>query len=196
MPQTGPKTPKGRERSSQNARKHGLTSTSMFVLDNETPAEWESLLQTWIDKLRPADDAELNIVTDIAHSQWRLRRCRTYETEIVNEQLKRSPSSGAAFKTLADDSRALELIHRYETRHRRAVERGLATLEKLRAMAADSSRPSVIQVMWVDPPEKPEIPPAEPVQPVHSQYPKPPNRVLPNEMPERGDLPVDPPRAA
>src|SRR5687768_14196579 len=105
------KTPEGREKSSMNALKHGLTSNSMFVLSNETQADWESLLQIWIDTLQPENEAERLIVEDIAHAQWRLRRARTWETKIFNEEMaQHDGDDGQAFKSLADNSRALDAL--------------------------------------------------------------------------------------
>src|SRR5687768_6865034 len=107
-----PKSPEGQQRSSMNALKHGLTSTAMYVLDNETPADWEVLLQVWIDTLEPANEAERLIVVDIAHAQWRLRRAQTWETQLFNREMEQHEDSGAAFKSLADNSRVLESLHR------------------------------------------------------------------------------------
>ena len=148
MARTGPKTPQGRERSSQNAMKHGLTSNRMFVFDNESPEKWQALLEVWTRKLLPADDAEMCIVVDIAHAQWKLRRARTYESGLMDAEMEQQAEKleaaygevdegvrqASAFRALADNSRSLDLLHRYETRARRAFERGLATLEKLRSM--------------------------------------------------------------
>ena len=155
MSQTGPISAEGRERSSRNAMKHGLCSNRMFVFDNESPGKWEALLRVWTDKLRPADDAELCIVLDIAHAQWKLRRARTYESGLMDAEMEEQAEGlanlyeevdegirqASAFKSLADNSRSLDLLHRYETRARRAFERGLSTLEKLRATAPPATQP-------------------------------------------------------
>jgi hypothetical protein len=145
---TGPKTPEGREKSSNNALKHGLTSSKMFVLSNETPEKWHRLLDVWTARLQPRDEAEMQIVTEAAFARWRLQRVWTIETsrldlemdtqapglagkfEIVDEGIRQA----AAFKGLSDDSLSLEQIHRYETRYRRSFERALATLQTLREM--------------------------------------------------------------
>ena len=160
MPQTGPRTPEGRQKSSQNAIKHGLTSSRLFVLENEDPETWAALLRVWTDKLRPKDEAELSVVHDIALAQWGLRRCRTWEAGLMNIEMTEqaetlaetydvydeSVCQASAFKALADQSRALDLLHRCETRHRRAFERGLSVLEKLRAMtAAEPGSPHALQ---------------------------------------------------
>jgi hypothetical protein len=51
----GPKTPEGRERSSMNAHKHGLTSKKEALIREDSYA-FESRKQKWIAKVDPADD--------------------------------------------------------------------------------------------------------------------------------------------
>lgn len=145
---TGPKTTEGRQRSSNNALKHGLTSSKMFVLSNETPEKWLRLVEVWTAKLQPRDEAEMQIVTEAAFARWRLQRVWTIETALYDvemdaqapalakkfEVMDEGVRQASAFKALADNSLSLEQIHRYETRYRRSFERALATLEKLREL--------------------------------------------------------------
>jgi len=55
----GPATPEGRARSSQNALRHGLTvrdaalPTVSVVLDDESPAEFQLLLDSYLDEFAP-----------------------------------------------------------------------------------------------------------------------------------------------
>ena len=70
----GPRTEAGKARSSQNARKHGLLTEKIFILETEDPAEWQKLQNAWIAKLQPKDDLELLAVTRIAFAQWRMHR--------------------------------------------------------------------------------------------------------------------------
>ncbi len=60
-----------------NSLKHGLTTSKMFVLENETPQKWARLLQTWTEKLQPRDEAEMQIVTEAAFARWRMQRVWT-----------------------------------------------------------------------------------------------------------------------
>jgi hypothetical protein len=131
-----------------NALKHGLTSNKMFVLENETPEKWARMLETWVKKLNPRDEAEMQIVTEAAFARWRLQRVWTIETALLDvemdtqaadlaakfEEIDEGVRQASAFKALADRSVSLELIHRYETRYRRSFERALKTLEALREL--------------------------------------------------------------
>jgi hypothetical protein len=147
--QTGPKTPQGKAKSSQNAVKHGLHTSRMFVLTNETPATWDEMQKAWNEKLQPRDEAERLVVLDIAHAQWRICRARTIETALIDLEMdEQAPTLATTFtrmdegtrmacalKGLADNSKALDSIHRYETRARRAFNTGLAALERLRSVS-------------------------------------------------------------
>src|SRR5919108_667460 len=106
----------------------------MFVFANESAEKWTEFLEIWTDKLQPGDEAEACIVFDIAHAQWKLRRARTYESGLMDlereeqaeklaatyEEVDEGIRQASAFKALADHSRSLDLLHRYETRARRA----------------------------------------------------------------------------
>ena len=59
---------------SLNAVKHGLTSTKMFVLQNENPAAWAELLDQCVQDYKPTTPLEHTYVQAIAFSLWRLRR--------------------------------------------------------------------------------------------------------------------------
>jgi hypothetical protein len=147
--QTGPKTPEGKAKSPQNAVKHGLHTSRMFVLTNETPEAWDEMQKAWNDKLQPRDEAERLVVLDIAHAQWRICRARTIETALLDLEMdEQAPTLATTFtemdegtrmacalKGLADNSSALDSIHRYETRARRAFNTGLAALERLRSIS-------------------------------------------------------------
>lgn len=149
----GPKTAQGRERSSLNSLRHGLASRRLYVLSNETPEKWERLLDTWIARLQPADDAELDLVTEAAFARWRMRRLWVIETSLMDvemdlqadtlekkfEQFDEGVRQACAFKALTDDSRSLAVLTRYEPRLRRSFEKALAALETLRASAAGNT---------------------------------------------------------
>ena len=53
---------------SLNAVKHGLTSTKMFVLQNENPAAWAELLDQCVNDYKPTTPLEITYVLAIAFS--------------------------------------------------------------------------------------------------------------------------------
>ena len=80
----GPITPSGKIRSSKNAIRHGLTATEHTLLMAEDPAQYKEVVDAFIDKLRPADKAELRLVEKIANLDWRLERLVMLETCLLN----------------------------------------------------------------------------------------------------------------
>ena len=54
---TGPRTPEGKQRSSQNALKHGLLSVQS-VIPGEDPADYDQLLTEFADRFLPSDPYE------------------------------------------------------------------------------------------------------------------------------------------
>src|SRR5271165_2647081 len=73
---TGPRSPAGKDRCSQNARTHGLSSvTSVFVLlPGEDPKEWVQLVHDLTSEFQPASRTERILVTDMAQSHWLTQR--------------------------------------------------------------------------------------------------------------------------
>ena len=145
----GPITDQGKSTSSRNAVQHGLTSNKMFVLQNESPQAWAEMLAACFETFKPATILETKLVEEIAFAKWRLRRLWFVETSLLDHEMDRQAEAFAetqgsretdeplrqalAFKALADDSKALALIARYETRLQRAYDRAVAQLKALRA---------------------------------------------------------------
>src|SRR5271166_4978229 len=79
---TGPRTEQGKQRSRQNATKHGLTAhTVVDVL--EDPAAYRAFeIQVLADYL-PASTIERELVTRLASLLWRLRRATAIETGLL-----------------------------------------------------------------------------------------------------------------
>ena len=78
---TGPVTPEGKQRSSANALRHGLTSTRV-LLPGESAEEFEALRLSILERYNPADEYELHLATNIAVTMWRRDRMYAIETEL------------------------------------------------------------------------------------------------------------------
>ena len=149
----GPKTDEGKQRSSQNSVRHGL-SGRVVVLQNESEEKFQELLQSFCDHYQPATSVERELVKEIAVARWRLRRIWAMETAMfdlemdcqrqdVEEQFSRidEPTRLAlAFTELSDNSRALSNLHRYEARLRRLSERATADLMRIQAERKGDTR--------------------------------------------------------
>ena len=125
----GPTSEAGKQRSSRNGIKHGLTANQNTLLSMESAEEYDEVLQSYIHDLRPHTKAELRIVQRIANIDWRLERVIMMETCLQNIELAmkcdkilaRFGSIDAiglvveAWKESCKDSSPLELLRRYQS---------------------------------------------------------------------------------
>jgi hypothetical protein len=143
----GPRTEAGKARSSQNARKHGLLTEKIFILQTEDPAEWQKLQDTWIAKLEPKDDLELLAVNRIAFAQWRMHRLWAMETAAIDKEMDdQAPAFDArygadadpflrgmlAFEAFAAKENGAGLMHRYQGHLERCYARAFKSFMDLR----------------------------------------------------------------
>ena len=129
---TGPRSVEGKERSSRNAVKHGLTSRRA-VLADEDPAQFlEYRIEVHAD-LRPMGALETTLANRITAQMWRLARIPAIEAEMI-DTLRRKPGEGgdeigglaAAWEEdEATYGGSLARLSRYET----ALERSLMRLQ-------------------------------------------------------------------
>jgi hypothetical protein len=84
---TGPRTELGKERSSQNAVKHGIFSKAL-LLKGESRAEFESLHTDLWEALRPEGRLEELLVDKLASISWRYRRFLLAEAGEIRKQFQ------------------------------------------------------------------------------------------------------------
>jgi len=70
---SGPRTPEGKQRSKQNALKHGIFSKTALLKD-ESQSEFDSLLDGLLNDLQPEGTLEQLLVEKLAALAWRQRR--------------------------------------------------------------------------------------------------------------------------
>jgi hypothetical protein len=70
---TGPRTPAGKERASQNALRHGLLAREA-VIAGEDPEEFELHREGMLEELAPAGAVEAMLAERVVGLSWRLRR--------------------------------------------------------------------------------------------------------------------------
>lgn len=82
---TGPRTPEGKARSSQNARTHGLLARRFIPANDPTedPAEFEAFIDGLIAVYQPTDLVEHLCVKRIACCYWRLDRAHRFEAQCI-----------------------------------------------------------------------------------------------------------------
>ncbi len=136
---TGPKTPEGKKVCAQNSLRHGMVSQTV-VLEGESQDRFIDLLTSLTAQLKPRSDAEAAIVETMAIARWKQMRVWGIQKAGFDLEMQRLNSSCTlpparaymVFKNLADNSRVLDLQHRYETGYDRQFCRAYAFYLKLR----------------------------------------------------------------
>ena len=151
----GPTTEAGKATSSQNAIKHGMTSRNTYILECESADEYKEFLAEHIAIHLPATPPEKELVEQMAIARWRVRRFVNAETVLIDCEIVRSRAKvekefatldsdvhvAMAIRSLADESRCLSLMSRYEARHQRCHDKAYAALRELQKSRAPEPEP-------------------------------------------------------
>jgi hypothetical protein len=165
----GPTTPEGKEKSSRNSLKHGLTAgCGNILLDSEDPDEFEEIFNKLLGIHEPARPAEKDLVEEMGVARWRIRRIRTIETGLLNAEIltqaakSDTPDPGvhlaSAYRALSDDSHSLALASRYEAHLQRTYDRAYKTLRELQQARKSEppAQPHTMHVKWVNRNDEPD----------------------------------------
>ena len=134
----GPTTAEGKAIASQNSLKHGLTS-SRVVLPHESQEEFDRLEASIVNRFKPHDEIEHELVHEMAAARWRLRRIAAMEVAIFNKAFKQQREllgpdadpaeiQDAAYAEVAE-SKSLRMLSRHQSQLRRAYEKAWRELE-------------------------------------------------------------------
>jgi len=176
----GPSTEAGKAASSQNALKHGMTACNTYILQCESLTDFKEFLAEHIAIHLPASPPEKELVEQMAIARWRIRRFVSAETVLIDCEVLRNRDKvekefattgcsvhvAMAIRSLADESRCLSLMSRYESRHQRVHDKAYAALRELQRLRTSqppppTHSPSVIAGASVDH----KISPNEPTEP-------------------------------
>jgi hypothetical protein len=127
---TGPRTEEGKARSSQNARKHGLTAAQLVIAaeDREEFDEFHVQLQT---DIQPEGALQQILFNQLVASAWNLRRIGRMEAELT--------ASAQTYLDILDNpelTAKLDRLARHQTRVERSFHRSLHELKSLQTDAA------------------------------------------------------------
>jgi hypothetical protein len=131
----GPRTKAGREKSSRNSLKHGL-SVDKLIVPGEDPEEFEALHAGFVEDFAPESTIEAVLVHDLAKYHWLKERA------IRQQQL-------AFFTEQAIDPKHLALMIRYQTANERAFHATLKALQSLQKQKDEQKRKSVSKIINV-----------------------------------------------
>ena len=140
---TGPRTAAGKQRSSLNALRHGLTGQTV-VLPNEDHAAYERHSQSLLDECRPKGPIETQLVQSLIDTSWRMNRAASVETnlfslgitEMEDHVHANHPEADAALamaRAFRQHVRAFASISVHSQRLARQFERTLALLRQIQA---------------------------------------------------------------
>ena len=133
----GPVTESGKQASAANSQRHGMLSQTV-VLVGESEERFQALLDSFINDYKPTNTAETSLVETMAVARWRQLRTWCIQKSDFDREMARHEGSpvrraAIAFRSLADNSRSLDLVHRYETSYDRQFLRALRQLKDLRS---------------------------------------------------------------
>jgi hypothetical protein len=147
---TGPRTAAGKQRSSLNALRHGLTGHTV-VLPTEDLSAYQTHLKRFVDQFQPKGALEEQLVQSIGDTTWRLNRVpaaeATYLTLVSEDHLDsirtNEPRAAAALalaQAFHQQSHSLANISIYEQRLVRQFERAVKQLREIQAERLETER--------------------------------------------------------
>jgi hypothetical protein len=117
---TGPKTIEGKQKSSLNALRHGLTA-QIAVMPTEDLQAYQSHLKSFADEFNPSGAVEAHLVQVLADTSWRQNRVAALETNLL----------AMGVESLESQSKALANLSLHSQRLSRQFERTVAQLREL-----------------------------------------------------------------
>lgn len=165
----GPKTPEGKARSARNSLRHGLTGKTV-VLPTEDPAQFQELIDNYVDDFRPETSVETDLVHELAICRWRLQRLWDIESWAFEITMARKRPDVAkefetctngmrtalAFLSMAEDSKGLSLLIRYETRLARRFDQVLKEIKALQDQRKKEPEPPPAKSCETNSPKPPK----------------------------------------
>jgi hypothetical protein len=125
---TGPRTDAGKQRSSQNALRHGLTARTA-VLASEDQSAYDHHCRQFQNEHRPATPTETELVQELADTSWRLRRIPLLEADILDRALSPAPTPEPPAFDIVDAHQLLASLGLHGARLSRQFQK---TLDQLR----------------------------------------------------------------
>ena len=120
----GPRSPEGKAKVAQNALRHGLTAQQIIVRDDERE-EFEAMEAELLHDTKPCNGFEGELVAQILHAQWNMRRVRILETSLFD------PETGLDPLADPDLDHKLDRYSRYYARFERSWYRAMRKLTEL-----------------------------------------------------------------
>jgi hypothetical protein len=130
---TGPKTDAGKQRSSRNALRHGLTAQTA-VMPTEDLKAYEAHLKSFNDDHSPKGALEANLVQALADATWRLNRIAALEANLLAVSPADVQDGLALIGFLERQAKAIAVLSLHSQRLSRQIERTAAQLRDLQTV--------------------------------------------------------------
>src|ERR1700719_3748032 len=140
---TGPRTAAGKQRSSLNALRHGLTGQTV-VLPPEDHSAYQRHSHAFLDEYQPKGATETQLVQSLLDTSWQLNRAAAVETNLfslgiteMEDRIRASHPEAEAALAMAlayrEHNRAFANISTYRQRLTREFQRTLVLLRQIQA---------------------------------------------------------------
>ena len=136
---TGPRTAAGKQRSSLNALRHGLTAASP-VLPSEDPAAYQDHRRRFFHEYQPATPTESQLTQELADTSWRLNRIPLLEADVLARAAAPIPPDEEITFDIVDAHRLLNSLGIQGHRLSRQFQKSLDTLRDIQADRAERER--------------------------------------------------------
>jgi hypothetical protein len=136
---TGPRTAAGKQRSSLNALRHGLTAASA-VPPSEDPAAFEHHRRLFFDEYQPATPTETQFVQELIDTSWRLNRIPLLEADVLARAAAPVPLDQEITFDIVDAHRLIANLGTLGTRLSRQFQKALHQLREIQAERAERER--------------------------------------------------------
>ena len=147
---TGPRTLEGKDASSRNSTRHGLTG-KQIVISGENHAEYDALLEGMRASFDPRTEAEHVLVEMIAASAWRFQRAQRLERAVLNKLTEGSSDPDAAMAiAFLEKPAEFTRLQRYIAQIERTWFRAAKELEILQIARMQQEQQAAMQKAYRD----------------------------------------------
>jgi len=129
---TGPRTDSGKQRSSLNALRHGLTAASA-VLPSEDQAAFDAHRRGFFDEYQPATPTETQLTKELADTSWRLNRIPALEAALLDRAANPPNDQAAIDFDIVDAHRALATLGLHYQRLSRQFQKAVDKLREIQS---------------------------------------------------------------
>ena len=129
---TGPRTDSGKQRSSQNALRHGLTAASA-VLPSEDRAAFDAHRRGFFDEYQPATPSETQLTQELADTAWRINRIPSLEAALLDRAANPPTEQARIEFDIVDAHRALATLGLHYQRLSRQFQKAVDHLREIQA---------------------------------------------------------------